>query len=163
MPHTLGLIPEQFIWMHLLDHLTCDVYTVFNSFAVPTYRRINGAIVKSVQHCGNYIYHLLQVWQNRNFVHTLYLRILYYSNNQQQLTPRTFFFGKCVLCFLRHRNWDFDNLKNVVKTCILTFPLTWTCHRIYENMRTLEWVLTYFTTTRPKWHKDLLTREIECR
>lgn len=131
MPHTLGLIPEQFIWMHLLDHLTCDVYTVFNSFAVPTYRRINGAIVKSVQHCGNYIYHLLQVWQNRNFVHTLYLRILYYSNNQQQLTPRTFFWWMCIV-FSKTQELGFWQFKKCCKNVYINFST-------YMNLSSYIW------------------------
>jgi len=63
MPHTLDLMLEQFIRMHLLDHLTCGMYTVLNSCAVPTQKRINGANVIPVEPCGIYtrIYHLLQV------------------------------------------------------------------------------------------------------
>jgi hypothetical protein len=60
MPHTPGLIPEKFIQMYLLDHLICDMYTVLNSFAVPTQKKkINGANVKPLDHFGNYIYHTI--------------------------------------------------------------------------------------------------------
>jgi hypothetical protein len=62
MPHTLGFIPEQLTRMHLLDRLISDMYTVLNSFAVPKQKKKNNAAnVKLVEHCGNYIYHLLQV------------------------------------------------------------------------------------------------------
>lgn len=131
MPHTLDLIPEQFIRVHLLDHLICDMYSVLNSFAVHTQRRINGANIKSVEHCDNYVYHLLQVWQNRNLVHTLHLRIMYYSNNKQQLTPRAFFLIN-VYVFPKTQElgfWQFK--KKVVKMCILTFLFTKSCRRTY--------------------------------